>query len=257
MICFFNTTKAWGGGEKWHFEMAQRLHADGIPLMVVTNKNSQLYKKVKSAGIPLHPIKIGNLSFLNPARILSIKSFFQKNQIQTVVMNLPSDLKTAGIGARMARVEKIIYRRGSAIPVKNSLLNRFLFSHVITEIIANSQETKRTILANNSRLIPEGKIKVIYNGIHIKDYSPQKTIKQKSPVIIGNLGRLEKQKAQHLLIQLAAKLRDEGFDFVIKIGGDGRLRHDLEKVISEKNLEKVVWWDSDKRGKWIRLTFIR
>jgi len=240
VICFFNTTKAWGGGEKWHFEIAARMYADGLPVMVVTNKNAELYKKVISAGIPCHQINIGNLSFLNPFKILSIKSFFQKHHIKTVVMNLPSDLKTAGIAAQLAGVEHIIYRRGSAIPVKNSILNRFLFKQVITKVIANSHETKRTLLAMNARLIDENKIRVIYNGIRVEDYTPQNQNKPDTPVIIGNLGRLEKQKAQHLLIGLAEILRKQGFNFLIKIGGDGRLREELEEKIKEKGLGNIV-----------------
>jgi glycosyltransferase involved in cell wall biosynthesis len=240
VICFFNTTEAWGGGEKWHFEIAAHLHADGVPVMVVTNKKSGLFEKVVSAGIPCHQFKIGNLSFLNPAKILQLKSFFRKHGIKTLVMNLPSDLKSAGIAARLAGVDRIIYRRGSAIPVKNTLLNRYLFGHVITEVLANSHETRRTLLANNRQLIDENKIKVIYNGIRIENYLPQPTHKPSGKIIIGNLGRLEKQKAQHLLIHLAENLRKEHFDFVIKIGGDGRLRDDLEKQIKAKHLEGVV-----------------
>jgi glycosyltransferase involved in cell wall biosynthesis len=240
VICFFNTTKAWGGGEKWHFEIAAHLHADGVPVMVVTNKKSALFKKVVAAGIVCHQFKIGNLSFLNPAKILHLKSFFQKHGIKTLVMNLPSDLKSAGIAARLAGVERIIYRRGSAIPVKNSFLNRYLFGHVITEVLANSYETGRTLLANNSQLIDENKISVIYNGIRLENYTPLPNQRPGETVIIGNLGRLEKQKAQHLLIELAENLRKQHIDFIIKIGGDGRLRHDLEQQIKAKHLEKVV-----------------
>lgn len=240
MICFFNTTKAWGGGEKWHLEIAARMHADGMPVMVVTNKKSELFEKVVAAGIPCQQITIGNLSFLNPAKILRLKSFFRKHGIKTLVMNLPSDLKSAGIAARMAGVERIIYRRGSAIPVKNSFINRYLFGHVITEVLANSHETKRTLLANNGQLIDEEKINVIYNGIQVETYTPLTPDKPTGTVIIGNLGRLEKQKAQHLLIDLAENLRKEHVDFIIKIGGDGRLRQDLEKQIKAKNLEGLI-----------------
>jgi glycosyltransferase involved in cell wall biosynthesis len=240
MICFFNTTKEWGGGEKWHYDMAARMHADGLPVMVVTNKKSALFKKVNSSGIPCFQIKIGNLSFLNPLKIYRLKSFFQKHPIKTVVMNLPSDLKSAGVAARMAGVERIIYRRGSAIAIKNSFFNRFLFSKIITNVLANSEETKRTVLAKNPNLIDEKKIRVIYNGIHVNNFIPHHTERFEGKVIIGNLGRLEKQKAHHLLIILAEKLRAKGHKFIIKIGGEGRLRTDLEKLIAEKNLQDFV-----------------
>lgn len=58
-------------------------------------------------------------------------------------MNFSADIKTAGPAAKLAGVARIIYRRGSAIPIKNSLLNRFLFKRVLTDIIANSEATKK------------------------------------------------------------------------------------------------------------------
>ncbi len=84
--------------------------------------------------------------------------------------NLSGDMKIASIAGKMAGVPKIIYRRGSAIPIRNSPINRYLFRRVITKIMANSKETKRTILANNQSLVPDDKIRVIYNGVYLPRY---------------------------------------------------------------------------------------
>ncbi len=80
-------------------------------------------------------------------------------------MNLSADMKVAGMAAKLAGVKRIIYRHGSAIPTRNSLINRFLFRKVFDKVLANSFETKRTILANNASLIDPSKIRVIYNAL--------------------------------------------------------------------------------------------
>lgn len=242
MICFFNTTKAWGGGEKWHFDIASAMAEAGDHVVVVTHPESQLRKKLSNTGIKTVAFRISNLSFLNPVRLLSLVRFFKKNKVNCIVMNLPADLKVAGIAALVAGVRRIIYRRGSAIPIRNTLLNRFLLGDVVTDVLANSHETKRTILVNNPNLIAAGKITVIHNGIKITPDVARSTIKKQEsdPVVLGSLGRLEKQKAQHLLVDLAVKLKAAGHNFRIIIGGEGRLRGELEKRIAEQDLDKFV-----------------
>jgi glycosyltransferase involved in cell wall biosynthesis len=245
MICFFNTTKAWGGGEKWHFDIASRLSKDGEKVMVVAHKHSELRKKLRQHGIEPFAFKISNLSFLNPVRLLRLCSFFRHHQVKTLVINLPADLKIAGLAARVAGVKRIIYRRGSAIPIKNSMINRFLFGKIITDVLVNSKETKHTILANNPRLISGEKIKVIYNGIEAENFHPESLSdnsekQDNKPIVIGNLGRLEKQKAQHLLIELGTKLQKAGNNFRIMIGGDGRLREELLQKIHFAGLSKNI-----------------
>ena len=43
-ICFFNTAKAWGGGEKWHLEISSYLHEKGYPVFVIAHEDSELFK---------------------------------------------------------------------------------------------------------------------------------------------------------------------------------------------------------------------
>ena len=241
MICFFNTNQAWGGGEKWHFDMASQLFAEGVEVMAVAHTESVLKKKLEAQQFPVYTLKISNLSFLNVFKILKLATFFKKHKVETVVLNLPADLKVAGIAARLARVERIIYRRGSAIAIKNSFLNRFLFHNIVSEILANSIETKRLINKNNPKLFSKEKIRVIYNGIKTEDYPIQESIKTSHKnIVIGNLGRLEKQKAQHLLLEIAAQLKTETNNFKIIIGGDGQLKPRLTQQIAKLKLEQFV-----------------
>ncbi|HNY59434.1 MAG TPA: glycosyltransferase family 4 protein [Bacteroidales bacterium] len=241
MICFFNTAKTWGGGEKWHFEIASALSDEGIPVILAAHKNSFLLHKATNKKLNTYSFTISNLSFLNPFRIYQLRRFFIKKEIKTVVLNLPSDMKSAGIAARLAGVNRIIYRRGSAIPIRNTLLNRFLFAKIITEVLANSYETKRTILSNNKNIIDPEKITVIYNGVKINELTHNNNRKSSSgSVVIGNLGRLEKQKAQHELIHLAKKLRNAGYQFKMLIGGDGSQKQVLLNKIQDERLQDHV-----------------
>jgi glycosyltransferase involved in cell wall biosynthesis len=231
-ICFFNSMKAWGGGEKWHYDISCSLHLRGWKTLVVTNKKSVLYSKLGETGQKLYNIKITNLSFLNPFKILLLRKIFIRENTGIIIINLSADLKVAGVAAKLAGVKRIIYRRGSAIPIKNRWLNRFIFRNIVTEIIANSQETKKTVLQNNQHLFPSGKIKVIYNGIDIKNYDLNNKNalynRMSDEIILGNLGRIVNQKGQRYLVDMAVELKKSNLDFKILIGGEGPLMGDLK-----------------------------
>jgi glycosyltransferase involved in cell wall biosynthesis len=230
-ICFFNSAKVWGGGEKWHHEISTGLYVKGYSTVVITNKKSELFNSINLTGQKVYAVKISNLSFLNPFKVFSLKKLFLKEKIDIIIINLSADLKVAGIAAKLAGIKKIIYRRGSAIPVRNRWLNRFIFKNIVTGIISNSEDTKRTILQNNARLFAHDKIKVIYNGIDIKKYDLDTKRKlfvgSNDEIILGNVGRLVHQKGQRYLIDIASELHKKSQKFKILIGGEGPLKKEL------------------------------
>ena len=241
-VCFFNSVKTWGGGEKWHIEMANRLHNKGLPVMVYTNKYSELRTRADQAFIPNYNLRINNLSFLNPFKIIKLAIQFKKLKIKIIILNLSTDVKVAGIAAKLAGIPQIIYRRGSAIPIKNSILNRFLFKKVVHQVIANSSETKRTILSRNPRLISEQRINIIYNGINLSIFDERKIefsyTRENNEIIIGNAGRLVKQKGQKYLIDLAIRLKKKTSNFKILVAGEGKMETELANLVTKNNLEK-------------------
>ncbi|MGB6153313.1 MAG: glycosyltransferase [Pricia sp.] len=244
-ICFFNSTEAWGGGEKWHLETCMHLHGLGYPVMVIAHMKSELYKRVSKTDVRYRGISVGNLSFLSFLKVKAVSLILRENNVGTIVMNLSRDLKLAGLAARRAGLKRIIYRRGSAIPIKNSILNRYYFKNVVTEVLANSQATKSTVVANNSDLFPEDKIKVIYNGIEMDSFLEPTVhpIYQKTnadEIVLGTLGRLEFQKNQKFLIELAAELKRREILFKMVIGGEGRLRNDLENLAKKLQVDEQI-----------------
>lgn len=237
-VFFLNTTRTWGGGEKWHLEHARFLYNSGDQVQMLTQKGSELQKRASENGLLTKDFTIDNLSFLNPFKMLEMCRFLSKEKPDVLIMNFSNDLKVAGPAAKWAGISRVIYRRGSAIPIKDSLLNRYLYGECLSDMLANSEETKRTILQNNPFLFPKDKIKVIYNGITTKGFVNDTNVN--STPVIGNLGRLVRQKRQDQLIQIAEILKNRSVDCIIRIGGDGELRERLEQMVSTKNLTGYV-----------------
>lgn len=243
-VFLINSTKTWGGGEKWHLETACTLKEKGHDITLLAHAGKDLYMRSLTAGIRTLPVSISNVSFLNPFSLIRLIRIFRKEKPDIVILNFSADVKTAGVAAKWAGIKHIVYRRGSAIPIRNTMINRLLYKKIITRIIANSEETKRTILQNNRNIFPEDHIIVIYNGIHLAqlDRLPQMPLyaKKNNEILIGNAGRLVLQKGQKYLIEMARLLKQKGIDFKILIAGEGPLEKSLRQMAINFKVEDHI-----------------
>jgi glycosyltransferase involved in cell wall biosynthesis len=243
-ICFFNTTFQWGGGEKWHFDMASHLAERGYSVVIVTAPNSALHLKTAETNIPCKTVAVTNLSFLNPVKKHSLKRLFRQLQVKTIIMNLPADMKVAGPAAKKAGVKKIIYRRGTALPVHNNLLNRYLFKHIITDVLVNSHATSDMLLSRNENLIDRSRIHVIYNGIDVEEIDKRDYEilyhRKEGELILGNASRFVHQKGHRYLIDIAARLKEKGVKFKLLLAGTGELKEKIQLLAKEKDVEDLI-----------------
>ncbi len=244
-LCFFNSNKAWGGGENWHFENALLARDKGYRVCVVVNRESVLADRLEGqSGIDLLRIAIGNLSFLNPLTLWRLVRFFRRQGVQAVITCLPADLKAGGIAAWLARVPDIIYRRGIAVPVRDRLLNRLLYSRLLTKLIVNSQCTRDCVLAENAQLIDPRRIHLVFCGFDVAAFDALPSMplveRRAGEVLIGNAARLTPQKGQKLLIDIAARLKEQPLPFRILIAGVGELEAELKAHAQSRGVADVV-----------------
>ena len=235
-IGLINTNREWGGGEKWHHSTALKFIENGHEVTVIAYPDSPLAKASRSFAEVLE-FRVGKLSFLSPFVYRNLSALFEKKHFDVIIMNLPSDVKAFSKPAASAGIKKIIYRRGMNHPIKASAVNRYFYTKFVTDIIANSEDVKRSVF----KFIPEleDKITVIRNGIDISEKTG-KSSPRSEKLLIGNLGRLVEQKGQFDLIELGSLLRSEGVDFHIYIGGEGPLRTKLENKIEQSELKEHV-----------------
>ncbi len=239
-ICFFNSMNTWGGGEKWHFDVASYLVKLHYRALLISSPKSPLSRKISEIGVSGYQMHISNLSFLNPLKIGRLVRIFRQEQVGSLITNISGDMKVASIAGKIAGVRNIIYRRGSAIPIRNSIVNRYLFRKVVTHIVANSRETRRTILVNNQRLVPAEKISVIYNGVDPSRYHQGIEPLYRpgdGEIVLGSAGRLSEEKGHLYLLELLGMLRGTNHRFTLLIAGEGRLRNWLQKKAKKLGVE--------------------
>ena len=267
VLCFCNTSAMWGGGEKWHLEAAQAMARRGYRVILVCQTHSALHERAQEhPELELFPVRLGRFSFLNPVLMGALTSFLRHNRVHAVVLNLPTDLKCLAPAAKKAGVPRIFYRRGSAIPVKNSWMNRRLFA-MLTGVIVNSQATRDTLLQNNASLMAPERIHLLPNGVDIAAFdgalaavpagqasppqavpAPPQSIAAQAiapaqnprPLIIGTAGRLSPQKAQHLFLLLGAALLPLGVPFTLLVAGGGPRQEELHALATRYGVQEHV-----------------
>lgn len=244
-LVFFNSAIAWGGGEKWHFEAALYMHKKGYEVLLICHPTSELYQRANEAGIPTRTIRISNTTIFWPGKWYQLWKILKSLNATKLVINLSRDLKIGSLVGRWIGIDQIIYRRGSAIAIKNSFVNRWIFTKGVDAILANSQATKTSINAKNSNLFPSDKITVIYNGIetdkYIQPHSAQGFYTRKgNELVLIHLGRLAYEKNQLFLVKVGNELRKRKISFHMLLGGTGSMETEIKSAIKTHQLEQHI-----------------
>lgn len=116
----------------------------------------------------------------------------------------------------------------------------------------NKYATNRFACSNEAGkwLFGDAPFKVIHNAIDTREFAfdddKRKALREKygisnNTILLGHVGRFDTQKNHVFLIDMFAKLAKKNNNYKLMCVGDGWLRSDIEKQISENNLtDKVI-----------------
>ena len=86
-IAFFNIYKIWGGGEKWHFEMALNLKRKGYNVYVFSPENGEFSRRANENGLDVKHINWSKHSYFNPLRIILLALIFRRLNVDILLYN--------------------------------------------------------------------------------------------------------------------------------------------------------------------------
>jgi glycosyltransferase involved in cell wall biosynthesis len=204
-------------------------------------------ERARAAGIDTEALPVTRGSWLNPRLLHRLRGVFEEREVETVVFNGPADLKAGGLAARAAGVARRVYRRGLAVPVRGHPLNRYLFSRVLTHVVVNSEQTRRTLFREMGTVMPPERVAVIPNGIDLEAFdaraarpAEEREAVRDGRVRLGNVGRLTAQKNQRLLLDVVRTLVDRGLDVHLLVAGAGELEDELRAEARRRHLDRSV-----------------
>jgi glycosyltransferase involved in cell wall biosynthesis len=256
-ILYVITKSNWGGAQKYVFELATGLPKSQFEPVVVLGGNGMLTEKLKSSGIKT--ISLPNLerdiNFFKEFSVLKdlIKIFWRE---RPDVVHLNSS-KIGGLGSLAGRIynilnlltinhklqTKIIFTahgfafnedRPKIIKIILFILNYITILWCHKTIVINEREF------NQVKKLPftGKKLEFIYIGARaIKGLRVSKDAD--SPLSIGTLSELTKNKGLEYAIEAIARLKNKNITFTV-IGPDGGEAKRLEKLIQERGISDRV-----------------
>lgn len=245
-----NTGTGWGGVEKWHYKTASALQKREYDIFILGIKDEMFYNKCKDAGLKVDSIDhIGDVTFVNPFRLYWLVRYLKKNMIDAIFLCQSSHFKYGSLAAKLAGVETIVYRRALAKPIKNKFYNRWLLKYCVTDFMSISKVTRDKNLKNiPTDYLSKEKLKLIYKGVKkdkfidpeiTSDLREEFNIKD-DELIIGNVGRLCRQKAQQYLIEALPQVLKEFEKFKVLLVGSGKKGEVFKDRVKELGLEDKV-----------------
>ncbi len=225
-ILFASSIAAWGGGENWMLSAALGMRDRGHAVDLAARAGSALAARAAAAGLPVHAIAFHG--DFDPPAAWRFYRLCRRLRCDVLCLNMDRVLRVAGPAARLAGVKAVVPRRGSEFGIGGKLSHRWTYRAVADGIIANSEATRRTMLASAPWLPPE-RVRLIYNGVHLDQCDvPARRDAVRAALgappgapVIGMIGELTGRKNHaHLVRQLPA-LRRRFPDVQVWIAGEG------------------------------------
>jgi len=236
-----------GGMENLMDGLAENLHKKKFNIFVFADSKNLLNEEKHDKNLSYEIIRYGGLKIIRKRRkSIDIKKFinFKKN-INSIFCDSWKSAENL-IKNKIAKTEKIFcLAHGNDILIKNNLIKKKRIRKTLSEsscIIANSYFTKNKIINLG---IKSNKIKVIYPGVDMLNFSSEKNInyfkkyKNFKPILL-TIARLEKRKNHKKIIYAVHDLIKEFQNLLYLIAGDGPEMKKISKLIDKLNLKKNV-----------------
>ena len=226
-----------GGLEKFVIDLSAEQNARGHKAQIAClQKGGDLKPLAKDHKLLVTTFdKKGGIDF---KLISQLSTLIQKEKFDIVHTHNIAPLIYGTIASKLAFNHHIIQTRHGREPVRANSLIWALNKKVVTI----SNDAKEFLLQNNS--VNENKISVIHNGINLKAFNAPLTDEQKNnfkkelglkedTLILGNVGRLAREKDQGSLIKAFKKLISKKIKVELVIVGDGPLKNNLMQLAKE------------------------
>jgi glycosyltransferase involved in cell wall biosynthesis len=247
-ILYLVTKGNWGGAQRYVYDLATTLHAQGATVSVAYGNPGQLGQKLSAAGVRTIELPALGRDVSLFADINSYKQIARTIRAERPdILHLNSS-KAGALGAlagRFARVPCIVFTaHGWAFNERRNTVARGIIWLVswITALLSH-----RVIAVSDHELRAAQRMPFcarkavrIYNGIDLKmQFGSGEIIRKSFPAnvqITGTVGELTKNKNQIALVEEAHK----NPDMYVAIVGEGELRTYLEQKIKAYGLEGRV-----------------
>jgi glycosyltransferase involved in cell wall biosynthesis len=250
-------SEPFGGAQRNTLLTLKGLVRDGYEPELICGPEGRLISEAEAIGVKVHVVP-DLVREVEPLK--DIRAFFRlyrlfRSQDYCIVHTHSTKAGLLGrLAAWLAGVPLIIHTvHGVPFELDGNLRSRFYFAlerwiGYLSESLICVGDVLRQEVAR-WKIVPDRKLVTIYSGIDFSSYVPRRApiemrrllgLKKAWP-IVGSVGRLSEQKAQHYLIQAVALLKEKYPEIKLLLVGEGELRPLLEKQIQDLGLSSNVF----------------
>ena len=250
-------SEPFGGAQRNTLLTLKGLVRDGYEPELICGPEGRLISEAEAIGVKVHVVP-DLVREVEPLK--DIRAFFRlyrlfRSQDYCIVHTHSTKAGLLGrLAAWLAGILVIIHTvHGVPFELDGNLRSRFYFAlerwvgYLSDSLICVGGVLRQEVA--RWKIAPDRKLVTIYSGIEFSSYVPTRTpiemrqllgLKEAWP-IVGSVGRLSEQKAQHYLIQAVALLKEKYPQIKLLLVGEGELRPLLEKQIQDLGLSSNVF----------------
>jgi glycosyltransferase involved in cell wall biosynthesis len=212
-----------------------------------------------------------NLTIINMTReispfedvkcVLQIAKYIRKTKPDIIHLHSSKAGALGRLASIFFRVPVVYNPHGWAFDMNISLKKKKLYVFIekilgkFTNTIVNiSDYEKKCALKYN--IVPEEKIKVIYNGVEVYKYKKELNVQEimkeldipKDAFVIGMVGRITEQKSPDIFVKIANNLKNKIENCYFILVGDGDLRDTIKEKVDTYGLKDkflITGWTID------------
>ena len=243
---------SFGGAQRNTLLTLKGLVRDRYQAELVCGPGSRLIEEAKAIGVPVHviPALIRQVNPIRDARaFLQLCRLFRDREYRIVHTHSAKAGLIGRMAAWWARVPVIVHTFHSIPFEMNGNLRSRLY--IAVEQLVGSVTHRAACVGEAFRqeflhwqIVPPEKLITIYSGIDFSSYVARRPVidvkrqlgLEDACPILGCIGRLSEQKAQHYLIEAVALLKDKHPQIKLLLVGEGNLRSRLERQVQNLGL---------------------
>jgi glycosyltransferase involved in cell wall biosynthesis len=246
-------SRSWGGLEMRTIQGAQQLLKRNIPTEILCYPQSKIHIEAKALGLITRTLRASG--YVHPIQIIKLINLLNFKNYDIIHTQASKDLWTLVPALKLLRskIPLILTKRVGSFIIKKDFLHRWLYER-LTCIIAISREIKQNVIETCP--IPEEKVMLIYNGVDLEKFNPDKTDYKKirnefnikeDEIVIGMLARFSQGKGHEEFLSAAKELikRHNDLRFIIvgepSAGEDGYAGKIKDLTLEYNIADKVIF----------------
>lgn len=230
-----------GGGELMLLDLLEHGRGMGVDWTVIFLEAGPMNDRVQAWGISTYTIPCGQLRELHRwwSTVKQITQILKQQRIDIVIGWMWKGHLYSGLAAKQAKLPSVWYQLEN--PGELTLLKRLANALPASAIITLSKSGKET----QAQLKPNCPIKLVYPGASIDRFNPSvlpsvQQVREKLglPIdrpIIGIIGRLQKWKGMHVLVEAMPKILSHYPDTLcLIVGGKHNFEPEYEDLVARR-----------------------